>query len=54
MKEVLITRLINAACACDAKGDHNLAALIHEAIEEIEHPDRCTGDANCPLQTTGD
>ena len=39
MKAFLILRLVNAAYACDAKGDHNLAALIHEAIKEIENGD---------------
>jgi hypothetical protein len=37
MKAFLILRLLNAAYACDAKGNHNLAALIHEAIKEIEN-----------------
>ena len=37
MKAFLILRLVNAAYVCDARGDHNIAALIHEAIKEIEH-----------------
>lgn len=36
MKHYLMLRLRNAAVAYDAKGDHNMAALLTEAIEELE------------------
>jgi hypothetical protein len=39
MKEFLILRLRNAAIACDRKGDHNMAALLTEAIDELERED---------------
>jgi hypothetical protein len=38
MKEFLILRLRNAAIACDQRGDHNMAEIITEAIDELEPP----------------
>jgi hypothetical protein len=42
MKEYLILRLRNAAIAMDRKGDANMAALLTEAIDELEGPTRHT------------
>ncbi len=39
MKEFLILRLINAAMACDRLGDHNMAALLTEVVDELEKSD---------------
>ncbi len=39
MKQYLILRLINAAMACDRLGDHNMAALLTEAVDELEKCD---------------
>jgi len=39
MKEFLILRLRNAAIAFDRKGDSNMAALLTEAIDELEKAD---------------
>lgn len=39
MKEYLILRLRNAAIAMDRKGDPNMAALLTEAIDELEKHD---------------
>jgi hypothetical protein len=38
MKTFLILRLRNAAIAMDQKGDPNMAALLTEAINELEKP----------------
>jgi hypothetical protein len=48
MKTYLILRLRNAAIAYDQKGDHNLAALLTEAIEELEGPTQHTY-GNCEV-----
>lgn len=48
----LILRLTNAAIACDARGDHNLAELITEAIKEIENGDQFFSKAvHNPVET---
>jgi len=42
VKEYLILRLRNAAIAMDRKGDANMAALLTEAIDELEGPTQHT------------